>query len=273
MNIAICVSGSIRYPEIGLKSINKIIPKDAKVFIHTWKNVKSGKFLKTIHRLWEKEGIKEMIDTNFDLSKYSYEKLKVDDFSEKYDELWSLYDSLKFNFYWRHDIGILSMYYSLYEANKLKCEYEKENNILFDRVIRMRFDSDFVEESLDVRKTMPVDLCIPDSRFDYDGINDQFAIGSSQMMDIYSNVYQDIHNLTDCVYCGEEILKKQLDRHNISPTRIKFPVNKNNNIDFTYEDEDSNLHIGGYQIPRKVIKVIKEISPEQFKDLHPYLED
>ncbi len=155
MNIAICVSGSIRYPELGLKSINKIIPKNAKVFIHTWKNVRSGKFLKTIHRLKRKEGIKEMIDTNFDLLKYSYEKLKVDDFGEMFDDFTSLFYSLKFSHYWRDDVGILSMYYSIYQANKLKCEYEKENNMLFDRVIRMRFDSDFVRESLDIRKTIP----------------------------------------------------------------------------------------------------------------------
>ena len=78
MKVAICVSGSIRYPNKGLKSISKIIPNDTKIFIHTWKNVKSGKFLKTIHRLQAKEGIKEMIDTNFDLLQYSYEKIKVD---------------------------------------------------------------------------------------------------------------------------------------------------------------------------------------------------
>ena len=233
MNVAICVSGSIRYPELGLKSINKILPKNAKVFIHTWKNVRSVEFLKTIHMLEAKEGIKEMIDTSFDLSKYSYEKLKVDDFDEMYDEFESLFRSLKFNAYMRGDVGILSMYYSIYQANKLKCEYENNNNMIFDRVIRMRFDSDFINESLDLKKTISLDLCIPDTRFDYSGINDQFAIGSSQVMDIYSNVYQDIHELTQCQYCGEEILKQQLDKHNIIPTRIKFPVNKNNNIDFT----------------------------------------
>ena len=242
MNIAICLSGSIRYPEIGLKSINKIIPKNAKIFIHTWKNVKSGKFLKTIHRLREKEGIKEMIDTDFNLLQYPYEKLKVDDFEIVYESIQSLYDSLNFNSYFRDDVGVLSMYYSIHQANKLKCEYENNNNMIFDRVIRMRFDSDFVNESLDLIKTSSLDLCIPDTRFDYTGINDQFAIGSSETMDIYSNVYQDIHDLTECDYCGEEILKQQLDKHNIIPTRIKFPVNKNNNIDFTYED--SNLHIG-----------------------------
>ena len=233
MNIAICVSGSIRYPELGLKSINKIIPKNTKIFIHTWKNVKSGKFLKTIHRLKEKEGIKEMIDTDFNLLQYSYEKLQVDDFDIVYEDVQSLYSSLKFNSYFRDDIGVLSMYYSIYQANKLKCEYEKNNSMVFDKVIRMRFDSDFVNESLDLRKIKNLDLCIPDTRFDYNGINDQFAIGSSKTMNIYSNVYKDIHDLTECNYCGEELLKNQLDRYNIVPTRIKFPVNKNNNIDFT----------------------------------------
>jgi len=233
MNIAICVSGSIRYPELGLKSINKIIPKNAKIFIHTWKNVKSGKFLKTIHRLKEKEGIKEMIDTDFNLLQYPYEKLQVDDFDIVYEDVRSLYCNLKFNSYFRDDIGVLSMYYSIYQANKLKCEYEKNNSMIFDRVIRMRFDSDFVNESLDLKKTIDLDLCIPDTRFDYNGINDQFAIGSSKTMNIYSNVYKDIHDLTECNYCGEELLKNQLDRYNIVPTRIKFPVNKNNNIDFT----------------------------------------
>ena len=233
MNIAICISGSIRYPDKSLKSIDKIIPNKVKIFIHTWKNIKSGKFLKTIHRLQDKEGIKEMIDTDFNLLQYSYEKLQIDDFDILYEDIKSLYDDIKFNSYFRDDVGVLSMYYSIYQANKLKREYEKDNNIIFDRVIRMRFDSDFVNDSLNLINTTDFDLCIPDTRFDYDGINDQFAIGSSKMMDIYSNVYQDIHELTECNYCGEEILKKQLDRYNIIPTRIKFPVNKNNNIDFT----------------------------------------
>lgn len=233
MNIAICISGSIRYPDKSLKSINKIVPNNVKVFIHTWKNIKSGKFLKTIHKLQNKEGIKEMIDTDFNLLQYSYEKLQIDDFDTLYEDIKSLYDDIKFNSYFRDDVGVLSMYYSIYQANKLKCEYEKDNNIIFDRVIRMRFDSDFVNDSLNLIKTTNFDLCIPDTRFDYDGINDQFAIGSSKTMDIYSNVYRDIHELTECNYCGEEILKKQLDRHNIIPTRIKFPVNKNNDMDFT----------------------------------------
>ena len=233
MNIAICISGSIRYPDKSLKSINKIIPNNVKIFIHTWRNVKSSKFLKTIHRLKEKEGIKEMIDTDFNLLQYPYEKLQVDDFNVVYEDVQSLYCNLKFNSYFRDDIGVLSMYYSIYQANKLKCEYEKNNSMVFDKVIRMRFDSDFVNESLDLRKTINFDLCIPDTRFDYTGINDQFAIGSSKTMNIYSNVYKDIHDLTECNYCGEEILKNQLDRYNIVPTRIKFPVNKNNNIDFT----------------------------------------
>lgn len=241
MNIAICISGSVRYPHIGLESMKKILPSNGKVFIHTWSNVKSGKFLKTVHDLHYKEGIKEMINTDFDLSQYSYEKIKVDNFGSKYDELKTLFDSLTFRPFervrGRSDIGVISMYYSIYQANKLKSEYEKENGIIFDQVVRMRFDSDFVNGILDLTKTINFDLCIPDIRFDYAGINDQFAVGSSKTMDIYSNIYKDIRDLTDCEYCGEQLLQNQLKKNNIIPTRIKFPVNKNNNIDFTlYEN-------------------------------------
>ena len=241
MNNAICISGSIRYPHIGLKSISKILPSNSKIFIHTWNNVKTGRFLRTVHDLHYKEGIKEMIDTDFDLLQYPYEKIKVDDFGETFNELKSLYDSLTFrpfsNVRARNDVGVLSMYYSIYQANKLKCEYEKENDIIFDQVVRMRFDSDIVNDTLDLTKTANFDLCIPDIRFDYTGINDQFAIGSSKTMDTYSNIYKDICGLTDCEYCGEQILQNQLKKNNITPTRIKFPVDKNNNIDFTLYTE------------------------------------
>ena len=182
-----------------------------------------------------------MIDTDFDLLQYPYEKIKVDDFGETFNELKSLYDSLTFRPFSsvraRNDVGVLSMYYSIYQANKLKCEYEKENDIIFDQVVRMRFDSDIVNDTLDLTKTANFDLCIPDIRFDYTGINDQFAIGSSKTMDTYSNIYKDIRGLTDCEYCGEQILQNQLKKNNITPTRIKFPVDKNNNIDFTLYTE------------------------------------
>ena len=93
-----------------------------------------------------------MIDTDFNLLQYQYEKLQVDDFDIYMRILQSLYDDIKFNSYFRDDVGILSMYYSIYQANKLKCEYEKDNDIIFDRVIRMRFDSDFVNELLNLKK-------------------------------------------------------------------------------------------------------------------------
>jgi len=55
----------------------------------------------------------------------------------------------------------------------------------FDCVIRMRFDSDFEGKTLDVSKCSD-GLYIPEGEDWLGGINDQFALGSSESMDIYS---------------------------------------------------------------------------------------
>ena len=50
MKVAVCFSGGVRYPHIGLKSLNSIKSKyDVKVFIHTWKIENHDDFLKTIY--------------------------------------------------------------------------------------------------------------------------------------------------------------------------------------------------------------------------------
>ena len=49
MKIAVCLSGAIRYPHIGLKSIKNIFPNDhVKIFIHTWKISNREEFLKLL---------------------------------------------------------------------------------------------------------------------------------------------------------------------------------------------------------------------------------
>jgi hypothetical protein len=149
MNVAICISGSVRYPELGLSSIKNIYPNEnIKIFIHTWNNVKNKEFLNTLFRLKCKE-IPEMVKVDLNcIKKYQYEKLIIEDYKEKHKEFVEIYKSLKFKEYLRNDVGIISMHYSIYKSNQLKCDYEKEHNMLFDRVVRMRFDSDFESKVL-----------------------------------------------------------------------------------------------------------------------------
>jgi hypothetical protein len=88
--------------------------------------------------------------------------------------------------------NVLSMFYSIEQANNLKKEYEKENNFVYDIVIRSRTDI--------ILQNFNLDLNTLDNKIYYYGLNqfmfnniaicnDQFAIGSSEYMNIYSSLY------------------------------------------------------------------------------------
>jgi hypothetical protein len=240
MKIAICISGGIRYPHLGLKSIKKIIPNEnIKIFIHTWKIKNVEGFLKTISGLEHKEKDK-VVDTNYScLENYNYEKLLVENYESCEKKFEQLLSNLKFvpstdfeDAHPRFDVGPISMHYSIYKANELKKEYENENNMKFDWVIRMRTDSDFKYEILNLH-SLNNDLNIPSGEdWSEFGINDQFAIGRTNTMDLYSSLYKNFHLTQSIKYYPERMLFTHLKNMGLEATRIDFPVRINNCIDF-----------------------------------------
>lgn len=239
MKIAVCISGGVRYPHLGLQSIRKIFPNDfVKVFIHTWKIKDTSSFLDTLSGLEYKE-VDKTIETNFSfLDQYNYEKLLIENYDQCEKKFQKLFDSLKFapatdeHDKVRTDVGPISMHYSIYQSNQLKKQYEKENNIVFDWVIRMRTDSDFKYESLDLT-SLTEELNIPEGEdWAPDSVNDQFAIGTSHAMDLYSSLYENIHHTQSSKYYPETIFCLHLKNVNLTPNRIHFPVRINNGIDF-----------------------------------------
>jgi hypothetical protein len=239
MKIAVCISGGIRYPHLGLESIKKIIPnEDIKVFIHTWKVENIYSFHQTVSGLKYKE-INKVIEQNFSfLEKYNYQKLLIENYDECTKKFENIFSELKFVPATddidepRSDVGPISMHYSIYKSNQLKKEYEIDNNMIFDWVIRMRTDSDFRYDKLDLN-SLSCDLNIPSGE-DWNelGINDQFAIGKSHTMDIYSNFYNNIYLTQSSKYYPEVMLLSYLNKMNIFSNRIDFPVRINNGIDF-----------------------------------------
>jgi hypothetical protein len=239
MKIAICISGAIRYPHLGLQSISKIIPNEyVKVFIHTWKIKDRDSFLNTVSGLEHKEH-NNIVETNLSLlENYNYEKLLIENYEECQKKFERIFNSLKFipanslEDEPRTDVGPISMHYSIHKANQLKKDYEKENNIIFDWVIRMRTDSDFRYDTLDM-SSLSQELNIPlGEDWSDSGINDQFAIGKSHTMDLYSNLYHNLHYAQSTKYYPERMLYLHLKNMNINPNRIDFPVRINNGIDF-----------------------------------------
>lgn len=239
MKIAICFSGGIRYPHIGLESLKLIRPSSfVKVFIHTWKITDRNSFLNTVHGLEYKEQDKTLDDNYTILNEYNYETLLIEDYDTQRQKFENILSQLKFQpvsenecIKPRSDVGPISMHYSLYKSNELRRQYERENHITFDRVIRMRFDSDFEGRLLDLEKVSE-ELCIPEGEDWCGGINDQFAVGSSYGMNIYSNFYNNLSKLQSCKYHPETMLRKHLEIEKINVERFDFPVRINNNIDF-----------------------------------------
>jgi hypothetical protein len=232
MKIAICISGGIRYPEIGLRSIQNIFPNnDIKIFIHTWKVSNIEDYTKTIHGIQYKE-IHKIVDNNLEIvNLYPYTNLLIEDYSEKKIKFEKIFNSLNFSEYVRNDIGPISMHYSIHKSNSLKKQYEIENNFIFDCVIRMRFDSDFEEKVLNV-SNYKNGLYIPEGEDWSGGINDQFSLGSSSSMDIYSDFINHLSELQGCLYHPEFLLKIYLEKQSINMHRFDFPVRINNKIDF-----------------------------------------
>jgi len=141
MRIAVCLSGQIRTgievsPNI-LRFIGELLPY-TDFFIHTWNTETIS-----LHALNGRD--KSVINDIFVVNPYKIEKIKkiykpknirIDSVEEykKYREKKIIKENNGLI------AGLIPMFHSIYECNQLKINYEKQNKIEYDFVIRMRFD-------------------------------------------------------------------------------------------------------------------------------------
>ena len=183
MKIALCLSGQPRYLEDGYMQIyeNILSKYSVDTFIHTW---------------WDYSYVnKKMIGS--DQSRIYFWKEDTIKLIEKYYSPINFLHEPQINFQTYLDVNyelltpmnVHSMLYSIEKSNNLKMKYEKENNFVYDCVIRTRFDYLFTSQ-YDLSKYDLKYLHIKDdcSHTEY-AINDHVAFSNSQVMDIYSNMY------------------------------------------------------------------------------------
>lgn len=240
---AICLSGGIKNGEKCLESIQKLSSYfDTKVFIHTWKIDDVQGFLKDSWSGIEKESNVELKDI---LCALNVETLKLERFETKRDIFFSLFEKHEFIKTDAKPVGPISMYYSIFQANQILMNHIQLTKENFDVVIRMRFDSDirnpeviFEEVSSDKSVTIPVSdpvglkgnvgtpgvldqrVYIPEGS-DWNGINDQFAYGSVESMNVYSSLFLNLNHLRKTAYYPEALLRNYL-------TLAKLPVKRTN---------------------------------------------
>lgn len=208
MKIALCISGQPRFYNKGYEYLKKNLLDhyEVDIFFHTWKN--------------ETTDFIDLLEL-YKPVKYTISDPLFNDIDEKYTRI----PSEKFPAYFS-----VSGLYSVYHANLLKIEFENDKNFKYDWVVRIRFDYALNVEIdfsiLDKNKIyIPNCRMVPERNFG----NDQFAVGSSEVMDKYSSTYKHLDKFYNngTVMIGEDMLRENLTLHNLIGENLVY-VDMNN---------------------------------------------
>ena len=193
---------------------------------------------------WWKKKIVPKYDVDFFCSvngiRDEYHEKFVSDFGVKYAEFGEFDTSGSYGLsLYKHASGVapmnlLSMFYNLENGMRMIGERELDAGA-YDAVVYARADM-VVDEDLGLDIAFPLDenvVHVPEGGDYLDGLNDQFAYGTSGGMRAYGRVYGLIPEL--CTSCGkhntlfhqETILSKALNLQNIETRRFEFPFSLN----------------------------------------------
>tara|TARA_R110002050_G_scaffold54937_1_gene124163 strand:+ start:168 stop:1004 length:837 start_codon:yes stop_codon:yes gene_type:complete len=225
MRIAVCISGSLRQFKSCYEPFKKNIidanNADVDIFVSSWKS-KIRHFKKQVN---DEGSFDEM------LKAYNPVAVNIEVYNDKKRE--SLYSDSrmaefqkqmrkhhsckpshrkdKCRFCGSNNIhNQIGQLYNIWKANEIKREFEHECNFEYDLVIRTRFDNYFFDslDDLQAERVSDGSIWIPhgfDDPPEYgEGVNDQFAIGTSEAMNTYANMYPNMYD-----YCMEYGLSKQ----------------------------------------------------------------
>ena len=229
--IAICISGYYKFGEKAEETIKKIEAyADVYVFIHSWIIEDLEKYLRPKYKsIVSKES--QSRPHNFILNKFSFAKQIL---LENESEIEPITNNA-FRFSDLEPSGSLTcMSYSIHQSNQLKNNYEKIHSFIFDTVIRMRFDSD-LKSGVEFILDSPQDQINVSSN--EHPLSDQFAFGSSEVMNYYANFYNifkngDAYRGANPITTPEKILYSYLQKKDAPSFSIhsveKFNVAINN---------------------------------------------
>jgi len=214
MKVALCFSGLPRFVEqtyqYWLRSLIK--PYNPDVFIHTWEW--SDK--------WNpNHNIADQLQSLYNPIVVQIESTKTFDTSIYTDRVWPHRTTPQ---------TVLSQWYSIGQSIKHKSDYETRMGFKYDIVVRCRFDWYLKEIILENNSMVNVALTptLSGHRFTYDGqiyvgINDQFGYASSDIMNVYGRLFDNIPSLYSnhgVDFCSELLLKGHLVENNIEVNEI-----------------------------------------------------
>lgn len=208
--IALCLSGQPRYVKLGYQYIKKYLldAYDVDMFVHTWLD-------------FDKIGQPFQLSEHMNYGRQCIlEESTLSDIYNLYKPKSFMYEQSKdFSCATNVDYGkcipnsVYSMFYSIYKSNELKCLHEQSLKFKYDIVVRCRFDiiiNSFNFNEFDSNNYF-VSGEIHRSGQSYVP-NDQFCLSSSENMDVYSDVFNQLklYESSDIPFVGERILKHHL---------------------------------------------------------------
>ena len=232
MRTALCISGQPRFLEKGFACINKNILQvlHPDVFIHSWYNPTNQ-----IHFNNDKDPGHQRVGLHIKI-KELYKPTRGIIEHQRLNLSHRPIDQYKANPKAPPEIQF-SMFYSMKKAIELKMAYEKENNIIYDCVVRTRFDGGILAP-LNIYGKYPLDrLYFPDVLQKPDGegaVCDWLNFGESKIIDEISKIYNllDQYVQADITLCGENMITFHMSINGIGVEGIPLSFFLIRDIDF-----------------------------------------
>jgi hypothetical protein len=124
--------------------------------------------------------------------------------------------------------GVWMMYYNLLKVNQLRKDFQKQQNVEYDFILRVRSDSN-LNGPIDVSRLNinHDEIYMPNNNwFGFPGleVNDQFAIGKDQAVTTYCDIVHSIKKYNDSgiAFHPETLLAKHLLANNIKTIKADF---------------------------------------------------
>lgn len=224
---ALCISGHLRTFEDNYKSIytNILSKLDCDVFIHTWDTLGVHNRNSDVHlQYMSPDVILDKIQKLYNPKKVIIEKNRT----------FEVTPLMKSRLLDARDVsGILSMNYKIEACNNLKKQYELDNNIIYDCVIRFRGDI-FMEQPLPIDNNFNKNYLYLSTYGSFGGACDQIAFGSSYIMDKYSSLFSNIetHLVNGAPLHPERLLQYHITAMQlpIAKVYIKFLLKRSNGL-------------------------------------------
>lgn len=245
MKIALCLSGQPRNAIQTSSRIKKFIIENnnVDVFMHAWYDPSNLSFEKRCPGHWNRSAEIDIDKKLIDLYKpkacvfekqkhWSNPNIRVTEENIKRFFDYGLKDPNGIETFGNYIVDIChSQWYSNTRVNFLKEQYALENNILYDCVIKLRYDvSPNIKINFNNRHFDNSMLYYQQLNQPLNMVSDWFAMGSNKVMNVWSSLYYFIEPLCSQViseenaWCNELLLRNHLKNNNIQTQPIDFNI-------------------------------------------------